>query len=379
MHHVSCMHTLIIALNSLLCSDGSCRIGKHWPHDPATAFQHGTVDTHMTGFEEQSPQTASRAMHSSSLQPSTSPLSRSSVGVAGEKHSGIDLGDRSLPAMHITSDRRSAQHQYLSSASQPADRRTTPHRRSDTAPPPQLLHSTPLTGTTEPPSALTTDLSLPSTMGDDAADDASSQEFVSRVSFHESSPSPRERLERLKQDVQQQQQRRTPSPSASAVAGHNRPYQHSAIPIPVSEHVTVRDRTRAAWQATPARTPPSLSDAQESSVSSPRQSHIAGSNAGATSHGGSFLHPNDIIVMSSSLSSAGASPVHMSSLTRSPVHGETGKLCDIISPTVFPRLIDPVFCFLKRVGPPVSYLGMVHYLSTVHYIFIGTSLEMVDF
>ena len=45
--------------------------------------------------------------------------------------------------------------------------------------------------------------------------------------------------------------------------------------------------------------------------------------------------------------------------------------------TVFPRLIDPVFCFLKRVGPPVSYLGMVHYLSTVHYIFIGTSLEMV--
>ena len=47
--------------------------------------------------------------------------------------------------------------------------------------------------------------------------------------------------------------------------------------------------------------------------------------------------------------------------------------------TVFPRLIDPVFCFLKRVAPPVSYLGMVHYLSTVHYIFIGTSLEMVDF
>ena len=43
--------------------------------------------------------------------------------------------------------------------------------------------------------------------------------------------------------------------------------------------------------------------------------------------------------------------------------------------SVFPRLIDPVFCFLKRVGPPVSYLGMVHYLSTVHYIFIGTSLE----
>ena len=286
----------------------------------------------MAGFEEQSPQTASRAMHSSSLQPSTSPLSRSSIGVAGEKHSGIDLGDRSLPAMHITSG-RSAQHQYLSSASQPADRRTTPHRRSDTAPPPQLLHSTPLTGTTEPPSALTTDLSLPSTMGDDAAGDASSQEFVSRVSFHESSPSPRERLERLKQDVQQQQQRRTPSPSASAVAGHNRPYQHSAIPIPVSEHVTVRDRTRAAWQATPARTPTSLSDAQESSASSPRQSHIAGGNAGATSHGGSFLHPNDIIVMSSSLSSAGASPVHMSSLTRSPVHGETGKLCDIISPT----------------------------------------------
>ena len=47
--------------------------------------------------------------------------------------------------------------------------------------------------------------------------------------------------------------------------------------------------------------------------------------------------------------------------------------------TVFPRLIDPVFGFLKRAGPPVSYLGMVHYLSTVHYIFIGTSLEMVDF